>query len=168
MSLNGCHLVFHPHAYPGVIARSAATWQSRRRSKRGAPKYVRPRCKPPLSLRAKRGNPATEAKPVRPRISTPQTNPLCHCERSAAIPPPKPSRCAHAYPPLKRTPSVIASKARQSRNRSQAGVPTHVHPSNEPTMSLRAKRGNPVTEAKPVRRQMFNLIEIATSLSPSQ
>ena len=125
-----------PMQTPSVIASEAR--QSRHRSQAGAPTHIHPSNEPPLSLRAKRGNPATEAKPVRPRISTPQTNPLCHCEQSAAI------------------------------NRSQAGVPTHVHPSNEPTMSLRAKRGNPVTEAKPVRRQMFNLIEIATSLSPSQ
>ena len=72
-----------------------------------------------------------------------------------AIPPAKQARCAEICSPPMQTPNVIASEARQSRSRSQAGAPTHVHPSNEPTMSLRAKRGNPVAEAKPVRPRMF-------------
>ena len=123
---------FHPHAYPGVIARSAATWQSRRRSKRGAPKYVRPRCKPPMSLRAKRGNPVTEAKPVRPRMSTPQTNPLCHCERSAAIPQPKQSRRVDGCSQSSRFPLVL-SLSKDSRNDRLKWVPV----TNIPSLSRR-------------------------------
>ncbi len=83
-----------------------------------------------------------------------------------AIPPAKQARCADICSPPMQTPNVIASEARQSRRRSQAGAPTHVHPSNEPTMSLRAKRGNPVTEAKPVRRRMFTVIEILARPEP--
>ncbi len=50
----------------------------------------------------------------------------------------------------------------------KGGAPKYVRPRCNPPMSLRAKRGNPATEAKAVRRRMFNLIEIAASLRPSQ
>ena len=121
---------------------------------------------PPLSLRAKRGNPVAEATSARrsvynlnrthvviasearqshrrSKVGTsaclqPQANPRRHCERSAAIPSPKQSR--------------------------HVGVSTT---SFVPPLPLRAKRGNPVAEATAACRRVYNLIEIATSLCSS-
>ena len=45
---------------------------------------------------------------------------------------------------------------------------THFVIATVPTLSLRAQRGNLVAVATAVRRRVFTLIEIATSLSSSQ
>ena len=160
MSLNGCHLLFPPRVprchceersdvaippakqarcaeicsppmqTPNVIASEAR--QSRSRSQAGAPTHVHPSNEPTMSSRAKRGNPAAEAKAVCPRISTPQTNPLCHRERSAAILPPKPSRCADGCSPSSRFPLVL-NLSKDSRNDRLKWVPV----TNIPSLSRR-------------------------------
>ena len=135
MSLNGCHLVF-PSWYPLSAwyplchcERSAA---SCRPSQAGAPTNVHPSNEPPLSLRAKRGNPAAQAKPVRRRMFTPQTNPPCHCEQSAAILLPKPSWCTDGCSPSSRFPLVL-SLSKDSRNDRLKWV----HVTNIPSLSRR-------------------------------
>ena len=108
-----------------------------------------------MSLRAKRGNLVAEAKSARRRVFN-----------------------------LKRTPVAIASEARQSRRRSKVGTSACLQPqansrchcerstaipspkqrrhidvsktSSEPTLSLRAKRGNPDAEASAARRRVYN------------
>ena len=110
-----------------------------------------------MSLRAQRGNLVAKATAVRRRVYNlkrtpvviasealqshrrskvgtskciqPQANSCCHCERSTAIPSPKQRR------------HIDVSKT-----------------SSEPTLSLRAKRGNPIAEAKSARRRVYNLI----------
>ena len=109
-----------------------------------------------MSLRAQRGNLVAKATAVRRRVYNlkrthvviasearqshrrskvgtskcvqPQANSRCHCERSAAIPSPK--------------------------QRRHVGV---FSTSSVPPLPLRAKRGNPVAEAKSARRRVYNL-----------